>query len=509
MKILDASQMRAIDLRASERYGIPSLLLMENAAMAVVDALESNFPEARRIAIFCGTGNNGGDGFAAARHLVLRGAQVEVFLLGDRSKISGDALTNLEAADRLGIPIVSVSELGSLELAIAASSRSDLTLDAILGTGLDRAAEGIHGDAIVALSAVGIPIVSIDIPSGLDASSARVPGPTIQAALTVTFVAPKIAHVFSPAADHCGEIVVADISIPPAAIEEEAATLSLITPEEVAAIFPPRPRESHKGTWGHVAVIAGSPGRSGAAILAARGALRSGAGLVTVLTDGDTARIVDTVSIETMSAAIERSASGIDAILTLLRGKDAAVLGPGLPDDEEAYAFVRALVARIELPLVIDASALNAFAGRIGELGSERPRILTPHPGELARLAGTTAGEIAEDRIGAARAAAAESRAVVVLKGHQTLVASPSGEVRVNPTGNPGMASGGMGDVLGGMIATLLAQGHDAIDAAAAAVWLHGFAGDLLAEDSSDTGMVALDLAESLPKAIAKLRSSS
>ncbi|MFN2239358.1 MAG: NAD(P)H-hydrate dehydratase [Thermoanaerobaculia bacterium] len=506
MKILTSEQMRNIDARTTEKFGIPSLVLMENAAIAVAEALIEHYPEAARVAIFCGTGNNGGDGFAAARHLFARGIDVSVHLIGDRSRISGDALTNLESCDRLGVAITSIEAEKQLELAMSEASRSDVIVDAILGTGLETAASGIRGEAIVALCSLAKPIIAVDLPSGLDASRAAVPGPAVEAAVTVTFAAPKVAHIFSPAADHCGEIVVADISIPDEAMEAEGVALSLTTPSDVLPFYAPRPSETHKGTWGHIAILAGSAGRSGAAILAARGALRTGAGLVTVLTDVETARIVDTVSIESMSRAIDPERDSIAEVLELINAKDAALVGPGLADEELAWAFVREVLPGITVPLVIDASALNAWPGRIEKLEGSAPRVLTPHPGELGRLLGRSTEEIVADRIGSATEAAKRSGCVVVLKGHQTLIASPDGKVRVNTTGNPGMATGGMGDVLGGMIATLLAQGHDAADAAAAAVWLHGSAADQLAEETSDIGLAALDVAESIPRAIGRLR---
>ncbi len=507
MKILDSDQMRSIDRRATDEYGIPSIVLMENAALAVADVVAARYPDASRAAIFCGTGNNGGDGFALARHLANRGLEVGIFLIGDRSRIAGDALANLEACDRAGLAVAPVDSAERLALGVQFASRSDLVIDAILGTGLQRPATALHADAILALNALDVPRIAIDIPSGLDASSATPPGPAIEAALTVTFVGPKIAHVFAPAAGFCGEVVVADIAVPDAAVEAEGVKLALIAPADALALFQPRAAESHKGTYGHVAVIAGSEGRSGAAILAARGALRAGAGLVTVLTDLATANIVDAASAESMTHHIFRTRSGIERILAALRTKDAVVIGPGLPDDEEGYAFVRELLPRIEAPTVVDASALNAFRGEIGGLGREgSPRVLTPHPGELARLLGTETSKIVRDRIVAARVAAAKANAVVVLKGHQTLVASPDGEVRVNPTGNAGMASGGMGDVLSGMIGALLAGGAEPAEAASAAVWLHGFTGDLLAEETADIGLAARDLAEAIPRAIGKLR---
>jgi NAD(P)H-hydrate epimerase len=291
------------------------------------------------------------------------------------------------------------------------------------------------------------------------------------------------------------------------AIDEEGVTVALTTPRELQALVAPRVAATHKGTYGHLAIVAGSPGRSGAAVLAARGAIRTGAGLVTVIAEPAVAPLINAGSIESMTLPLSLDSSSLDAIVRALHGKDAVLIGPGLRDDDDSYAFVRALVRRIELPLVVDASALNAFAGRYAELDPrERLRVLTPHPGELARLLGGDAATINADRIGAAREAARLTRCVVVLKGHQTLIAEPDGHVNVNPTGNPGMASGGMGDVLGGVIAALLARGIDSFDAAAAGVYLHGLSADLLKEEQGDTGLAALDVAERMPLAIQRLR---
>ncbi|HEY6843664.1 MAG TPA: NAD(P)H-hydrate dehydratase, partial [Thermoanaerobaculia bacterium] len=327
------------------------------------------------------------------------------------------------------------------------------------------------------------------------ASSIEPFDPCVQANVTVTFAAPKMCHVFEPAAVLCGEVVVADISIPDAAIQDENVTLALTTPADVRPLLAPRLANTHKGTYGHVGIVAGSPGRTGAAVMCARGAIRTGAGLVTVATDPDIAALVNAGSIESMTWPIDRASE-------FVKGKDALLVGPGLRDTEKSYAFVRDLVASIEQPLVIDASGLNAFACRAAEINpNKRPRVITPHPGELRRLL----GKEVVDRVETAREAARITQAVVVLKGFQTLIADPDGHVNVNPTGNPGMATGGMGDVLGGMIAAFLARGVDPFDAACAAVYSHGFAGDLLKEEMGDTGLAAMDLAERIPIAIQKM----
>jgi hydroxyethylthiazole kinase-like uncharacterized protein yjeF len=507
MKILTSEQMRNIDRRATESFGVPSIVLMENAAIAVVDALFEHYPACDRAAVFCGVGNNGGDGLAVARHLENRGVVPVVFIVGERAKFAGDARTNLVICERLGIPIHDIATLGGVEGAMAHAADADLVVDAIFGTGLNRAPEGVAAEVINAIAELRLPVIAIDLPSGTDASTGEPFDPSIQAEVTVTFAAPKVCHVFEPAASRCGEIIVADISIPEAAIDEEGVTLALTTPREIQPLVAPRQAATHKGTFGHLAIVAGSPGRSGAAVLCARGAIRTGAGLVTVIAEPDVAVLVNAGSIESMTLPLALALSSLDAIIETLQGKHAVLVGPGLRDDDPSYAFVRQLLSRIELPTVIDASALNAFAGRAGELLSRgRSRVLTPHPGELGRLLGRDAKSVNADRVGAAREAARLTGCVVVLKGHQTLIAEPDGRVNVNPTGNPGMASGGMGDVLGGVIAALLARGIDPFEAAAAGVYLHGLSADLLKEEMGDTGLAAMDVAERMPLAMQRLR---
>jgi ADP-dependent NAD(P)H-hydrate dehydratase / NAD(P)H-hydrate epimerase len=500
MRILNAEQMRNIDRRTTERFGVPSIVLMENAANAVVDAIVDRYPEADRVALVCGTGANGGDGFAVARHLENRAVVPVIVVVGERSSIRGDARVNLEVCQRLGIPIYDVRGPDGVETALAHVADADLVVDAIFGTGLNRAPDGIQGDVIRALAELRIPVLAIDLPSGANASSHQPFEPCVQAEVTVTFAAPKLCHVFAPAAQYCGDVIVADITIPDIAIEDEAVMLALITPRDILPLVEPRAVSTHKGTYGHVGAIAGSPGRSGAAVMCARGALRAGAGLVSVMTDSETAKLVHAASIESMTY------SGND-VAEFLRNKTAAIVGPGLPDDEDAYRLTRSIVEAIELPLVIDASGLNAFASRAKELNPRNlPRVITPHPGELARLLGSDTGTINDDRIAAVREAARIANCVVVLKGHQTLVAEADGHVWVNPTGNPGMATGGMGDVLAGVIAALLARDADPLDAACTGVFLHGLAGDILAEELGDAGLLATEVADRIPHAMRKVR---
>jgi len=507
MKILTSEQMKNVDRRATERFGIPSLVLMENAALAVVDTIFEHYADSERVSIFCGTGKNGGDGLAVARHLEGRGVVPAIFIVGDRRKFTGDAATNLTICQRLAIPMYEITNADSLEDALVHAGDADVVVDAVFGTGLSRAPEGIYAEVIRSINELALPIVAVDVPSGVDASSAAPFDPHIEAAVTVTFATPKICHIFEPASISCGEVIVADISIPRASIEDEGVTLSLTTPVDVRPHIAPRLASTHKGTYGHVGIVAGSFGRSGAAVMCARGAIRAGAGLVSVATDPDAARLVNAGVVEAMTFPIELTSS-LPEVTNFLGGKSAVLIGPGLRDDPESYAFVRALLHGIEQPAVIDASALNAFADRAAEINPDgRPRVITPHPGEMARLLGSTTKEVTANRIEVARDAARRCRCIVVLKGYQTLIADPEGHVNVNPTGNPGMATGGMGDVLGGIIAAFLARGIDPFDAACAGVYLHGFAGDMLKEEMGDIGLAAMDLAERLPLAIKRLRS--
>lgn len=505
MKILTSAQMRNIDRRTTERFGIPSIVLMENAALAVVDAIETHYPDADRVAILCGPGANGGDGFAVARHLENRRIVPVVLIIGDRAQYSGDSLTNLTICERLGLPIYEIRDSAGVSESLVHVSDVDVIVDAIFGTGLNRAPEGVFAETIRAIAELRIPVVAVDLPSGANASAMEPFDPCIQAEYTVTFAAPKLCHIFEPAVSYCGEVIIADIAIPDIAIEDELVELGLVTPRDVQPFVVPRFATAHKGTYGHVAIVAGSPGRAGAALMAARGALRTGAGLVTVATDAATAAIVHGGSVESMTH--HYTIGTVDELLPLFKNKTAAVIGPGLRDDEECYEFVRSIAERLDLPLLIDASALNAFAGRPTEINPRgRPRVITPHPGELARLMSVSKDVIARDRIIAAREAARACHCIVVLKGHQTLIAEPDGHVWVNPTGNPGMASGGMGDVLSGMIGALLARNLDALDAAVVGVYLHGLAGDILHEEMGDTGLAASDLAEKVPHAIQRVR---
>ena len=510
VKILTAGLMQAVDRTAIEVLGVPGLVLMENAALGVVDALVERWPKAESVVIFCGPGNNGGDGLAVGRHLEVRGYRVRLELVGQASE--GDAHLQAEICRRMGMSISVVESEGHVERALHEAREADLLVDAIFGTGLTRPLSARFASLVEGLNTLCMPLLAVDLPSGLDASKHLPIGPHIRADLTVTFAAPKIAQVMFPAADAVGDLVVTDLGIPPALVEDSPSRLHLIEEQDIQPCLSPRKADTHKGTYGHLLVVAGGPGKSGAAVLAARAAVRSGVGLITVGVPSPLLHGVDQGCVESMTLELAAGARGEldevagEAILRECEGRDAMALGPGLGTETGTVAAIRRAVLACPLPLVLDADGLNAFAGRLEDLATrEGPTVLTPHPGELARLLGVHTEKIQEDRIAVARRAAEMADAIVILKGHQTLVAESDGNVWVNPTGNPGMATGGSGDVLTGIVGSFLARGLAPIRAALAAVYLHGLAGDLAAERVGEPCLAAGDLIDDLPAAFDRL----
>jgi hydroxyethylthiazole kinase-like uncharacterized protein yjeF len=514
MRILNTVQMREADRRTIEEVGIPSVVLMENAGRQVVAAVESFYSDLleRAIAVVCGRGNNGGDGFVVARTLHQRGADVSVFLIGQVSQIRGDARINLEVLGRLGVTVVEVADEQAWELHFSEVAQSDLIVDAIFGTGLSGPLSGMLETVVADLNASGIPIVAIDLPSGMSADTADLPGETIDAAVTVTLAAAKLPLVLPPAEAKAGDVVIADIGIPSGVIDAvEGPRLTLLTRERMRTRLAPRETDSHKGDYGRVLIAAGSRGKTGAAVLAAQGALRSGAGLVTVVTARSCQPIVAAHGIEYMTEGVDETADGtidfaaLDEILAL--ECDVLAAGPGLGRGPGVTTFVRGLVDRSEVPLVLDADALNAFADEPAALvGREgRDLIITPHPGEMARLIGATVEDVQADRLGIAVDFAVTHKVYVVLKGYRTIIAAPNGGAWINPTGSPGMATGGTGDVLTGMIAAWLAQLLDAEAACQLAVYLHGAAGELADADEGEVAMTAVDLISHLGDAALEL----
>jgi NAD(P)H-hydrate epimerase len=513
MRILNAAQMREADRRTIEEIGITSLVLMENAGRQVVAAMEAMHSDLleRRVAVLCGRGNNGGDGFVVARTLVQRGVDVGVFLMGRVADVRGDSRTNLEILGRLGITVVEVADSQAWELHFSEVGDSTLIVDAIFGTGLNAPVTGFIESVIADVNASGIPVVAIDLPSGLSADSSDPIGDSIEAGMTVTLAAPKLPLVLPPAETRAGDIVIADIGIPADILESlEGPRIELLTRVATRELVPPRVPDSHKGDYGRVLVIAGSRGKTGAAHLAAVGALRSGAGLVTVATAAQCQGIVATMGPEYMTEGIEETEHGldpesVDRILEMAR--DVVAIGPGLGQLEGTKRFVKAFVDRATMPLVIDADGLNAFTGDPDRVAGREGRdvIITPHPGEMARLVGMSADEVQASRLEIARNFAVAHHVYVVLKGHRTLIATPDGKVFINTTGNPGMATGGTGDVLTGMIAAWVAQLLDAEAACKLAVYLHGMAGDLAEAEEGEVSLTSADVASHLGDAVMEL----
>jgi hydroxyethylthiazole kinase-like uncharacterized protein yjeF len=511
MKIVSAFEMREIDRSTSERYGVASLTLMANAGAAVAEFVSTEYSSARRIVVIAGKGSNGGDGFVAARKLVAMGREVQVLLLVDPADLKGDAA---EMYSRLPSQAQVVRSASELKPRIA---NSDLIIDAILGTGFRPPVTGLYADAIAAINASTIPVVAVDIPSGADADSVREqPGPIARADAVVTFTAPKPAHVFSSLVS--GSTIVAPIGSPTEAVVSNTQ-MNLITDKDIALLIAPRPPDSNKGNYGHVMVIGGSLGKAGAAAMAGMSALRAGAGLSTVATAKSVLATVAGFHPELMTEPLDETEAGSISLRALEYGRvDALVekktvlaIGPGISRHDETAEFVRTIVAKYLSPIVLDADGLNAFEGEAELLmGKERSLVITPHPGEMARLSGLGIPDIQRDRVNVARSFAQQHQLIVVLKGHRTLVALPDGTIWVNTTGNPGMSTGGTGDILTGMVAGLIAQNPDRVnESVIAAVHLHGLAGDVARESMGEQSLVATDLIAALPEAIRRVRDAA
>ncbi len=514
MRILNTRQMREADRTTIEAIGIPSMVLMENAGRQVAAAIEASYAEALedRIAVLCGRGSNGGDGFVVARTLMQRGVEVSVFVIGALAGITGDARANLEILGRLGLSVVEIQDEQTWELHFSEIAQCSLIVDALVGTGLSSALRGMVETVVADVNASGLPIVSIDLPSGLIADSPHVPGATIDASMTVTLAAPKLPLVLPPGEARVGEVVVADIGIPLDIIDAlDGPRLELLTPEDLRGLVEPRVPDAHKGDFGRVLLIAGSRGKTGAAALSALGALRSGAGLVTVATPASSQPVVAALAPEFMTAALPDGPDGqladgaLEAVLEL--DADVVACGPGLGRGDGVRRFVRRLLQDGTGPLVLDADALAVLADTPGELlgREDRDVIITPHPGEMARLLGRSADDVQRNRLEVATEFATSHHVYVVLKGYRTLIATPDGRVFVNPTGNAGMATGGTGDILTGMIAAWVAQLLDAEAACRLAVFLHGAAGDRATAEMGDVAMVASDMLAHLGPALQHL----
>lgn len=513
MRILNAAQMREAERVAIEDVGIASIVLMENAGRQVVAAIEMAFPATLdgRVAVLCGRGNNGGDGFVVARTLLERGVDTSVFVIGALADIRGDARVNLEILGHLGLTVVEIGDEQSWELHFSEISQCTLIVDAIFGTGLRAPLAGMLETVVADVNASGLPIVAIDLPSGMSADTPHLIGDAIDASMTVTLTAPKLPLVLPPAETLAGDVVVAHIGITQEIVDGvEGRRVDLLSPEQMRAVVAPRAVDSHKGDFGRVTVVAGSIGKTGAAYLAAMGALRSGAGLVTVATPASCLPVVASMAPEFMTEPLPEADGSVtgDALSRLLElRQDVVACGPGLGRTPGAAALVRGLLERSEAPLVLDADALTVLSDDPALIAGREDRhvIITPHPGEMARLIDATVEHVQLNRLDVAGEFAVGHGVFVVLKGHRTIIATPDGRLFVNPTGGPGLATGGTGDVLTGMIAAWLAQLLDAEAACRLAVFLHGIAGDLAEAREGQAAMTATSVLDELGEALHQL----
>jgi hydroxyethylthiazole kinase-like uncharacterized protein yjeF len=503
--VLTAAETRALD-RETEARGTSIEALMERAGFAVARAAvrAAGGAYGRRAVVVCGKGNNGGDGLVAARILAGEGMGVDVALLAAPEDLQGPAAANLARLGEVALRARAFEEPWFHR----ALARAHVTVDAIFGTGFRGAPDGPHAAAIEALNEAGIPVVAVDIPSGVEGDTGVVQGPAVRAAATVSFGAPKVGSLLHPGAAQAGTVEVVDIGFPPDLVRSD---LQLVEEADVRSMLPRRSPETHKRRSGVVLVVAGSRRMTGAPRLVADGAYRAGAGLVTVAVPEGILRVVQAGLPEAVFLPLPEGPEGSVAEAgwgVLAEGLErfgAVALGPGLSTDGDTPAFVRRLVSSSSIPVVVDADGINAFVGRVGELGArDAPAVITPHTGELSRLFQVSADDLAADRVGMARKAAAETDAVMVLKGSRSVLASPDGRTRINPTGTSALATGGTGDVLTGAVATMLARGLEPLDAATAATYVHGVAGRI-AGDRMGEGATSAAVARALPAALRRL----
>ncbi len=507
MKLVKAEQMKAIDAEAIENRGIPGIELMENAGRGIADfisEINDHEVEGLKFFIFCGKGNNGGDGFVVGRYLMEWGATVDIFLFGKVGDLKGDALENCKRADSMGIPIVEVDS----ENKFPSFGSADMLIDAFFGTGFRGEIRGLIAPCVELMNGSGVPIVSVDAPSGLDTDTGEYAGACINASYTATLALPKIGQFLYPGRERVGLLRVIPIGIPDDIVEQANIRTNLLEPEYIDAMLPHRAPDAHKGSCGKLFMLAGSQGMTGAACLAAESAIRSGVGLCFL---GVPAGLNDVFEIK-LTEAITRplpdinkkqclALRGLGEIREHLSDADALVLGPGLGQHHETRELVHRMLSKLDIPTIIDADGLNCLAGateHISECGA--PLVLTPHPGELSRLMEIELKDVLEDRMAAAIESALRFGCVVLLKGAPTFIADPDGNIRLNPTGNAGMATGGTGDVLSGIIGSLLAQGLDPLDAACCGAYVHGLAGDFAADEVGETAMVPTDMIRNLPE---------
>jgi hydroxyethylthiazole kinase-like uncharacterized protein yjeF len=513
MKLVTSRQMQAIDREAIEGRGIPGLDLMENAGRGIaefIQLMEDGDVSDVHFAVFCGKGNNGGDGFVVGRYLHQWGANVEFFLLGEVEALRGDAQVNYDRVARIGLEVHVISS----DDALPSDLDADYIVDAIFGTGFSGAIRGVSASAVELINSSEIPVIAVDAPSGLDCDTGQIEGACIVAMCTTTLALPKIGQILFPGREHCGAIEVIDIGIPADVVDQMDIKSYLIDPGYVRDHMPQRSPTAHKGSCGKLLVIAGSRGMTGAACMAAESAIRSGVGLCYLGVPSSLNPIFEIKLTEVITVTLPEvknrqclALRSLGEIREHIKGMDACIVGPGLGTHHETKELVRRLMSKLQVPAILDADGLNAFEGYSDQLRAAGcPMVITPHPGELSRLTSDDTSAIAADRMSYAVSAAQKFDCVVLLKGAPTFVVDPAGNVYVNPTGNPGLATGGSGDVLSGLIGSFLAQGVPALESACMGAYIHGLAADMAAEEFGPTSLIPTDIIMHLPEAILSLQ---
>jgi NAD(P)H-hydrate epimerase len=515
MKVVTSQEMKRLDELTIKTIGIPSIVLMENAGIKVVEVIEKEYSllPGKSVYIVCGPGNNGGDGMVVARHLFNRRVRVKVFLLANKNRIKGDAATNLGIAEKLGIEVKEINSAQDLKLLRQELPNADIIVDALLGTGSTLPLRGLIRETVSLINQCSSYTIAVDLPTGLHADTGEVPGEAIKANVTVTFAYPKRGLYLYPGMNYTGKIEVADIGIP-SSLNEEKIRCNLLTSSDIPKDLFYRKPSSHKGDFGHLLIIAGSPGMTGAATLTARAALRIGAGRITLGIPESLNPILEIKLTEVMTLPLPEtsqktlSSEAFGKIEEFSSKCRTIALGPGISIEEETKKLVKMIMRGLNIPLVLDADGINNLVGEISLLQKYRaPLIITPHPGETSRLLEIKIEEVQKDRVKSAAALTRATGAIAVLKGAGTIIADKRDNSWINSTGNPGMASGGTGDVLTGIIAGLLAQGFSPLLAAQIGVYLHGLAGDLAAQKKGETSLIAEDVLENLPEAIRRVKS--
>jgi NAD(P)H-hydrate epimerase len=514
MILVTAGEMQEMDRQTIENHGIPGLELMENAGRGATLALLAQFGDRVKagVGIICGKGNNGGDGFVIARYLAEKGINVGVYLLARTAAVKGDAAANLKRLSALNLPVNEIPDEDTFLKTKSSLSRYGLIVDAILGTGLTSEVKGFFKTVINFINSTGIAVFAVDIPSGLNSDTGQPCGTCIRAQGTATFALAKIGHFTYPGAEYTGKLEIIDIGIPQSVVQDVGPKQYLLTPEQIRSYLRPRSADTHKGRTGHLLVVAGSTGKTGAAAMTAISAMRAGAGLVTLGIPASLNSIVETQVLEVMTTPLPEYQNGIlgdnaiDDIQQQAAGKTCLAIGPGIGQATKTRLMVEKIISQSQIPIVVDADGLNNLTGQCHLLKKlKAAAVLTPHPGEMARLIQATPAEVQLDRLKCARDFATNFGVHVVLKGAATVIAHPDGNAFINPTGNPGMASGGMGDVLTGVLAGFITQGLSPQAAAHTAVYLHGAAADTLADRMGPIGYLAGEVMNAIPAEIKKL----